>query len=243
MLDAVALAVDLALFIVTVVVVGQKPTVAKVVAMICLVAVVDYGYLALVAMQAQENPIEWYQQLLGETMKAYNGAFSNQSADYDSVIAVVAGISPALYVVQSSVYVFIGLCIRWVIDRVRSKSEWSPFSQVDLSVWWLMPLLFGICCYTASLFLQNDAARIVWLVAMNVLVVSVVVLFAQGAAAGKGIMNRMGLSMTWQIVLGVFGIISWMLFLVVPFMGLVDFWANFRKIARDDSKSSSAGAN
>lgn len=242
MLEAVSVAVDLVLFILTVVVVGKRPTVLKVTAMICLVAAADYGAVALVAMQAQTNPIEWYQQLLGEAMSIYTDALSGQPADYDSMIAVVAGISPALYVVQSSAYVFIGLCIRWIADRVRGKSAWSAFSKVDLSVWWLVPLLFGICCYTVSLFLQEDLARIVWLIAMNVLVASVVVLFVQGAAAGKGIMNKIGLSMAWQIALGVLGIVSGMLFFIMPLVGLIDFWANFRKLARDGSKPSGADA-
>ena len=157
MLSAVSQLADLALFILTVVVVGRRPTTLKVAAMICVVAVVDFGFVALVAAQAQMNPIEWYQQQLREVFELYNESSAGQMQGYESYLPFVAGISPSIYVVQSSIYVFIGLCIRWVVDKVRRKSEWSPFSRVDLSIWWLMPLLLGVSFYIVSLFLQDES--------------------------------------------------------------------------------------
>ena len=234
MLSAVSQLADLALFILTVVVVGRRPTTLKVAAMICVVAVVDFGFVALVAAQAQMNPIEWYQQQLREVFELYNESSAGQMQGYESYLPFVAGISPSIYVVQSSIYVFIGLCIRWVVDKVRRKSEWSPFSRVDLSIWWLMPLLLGVSCYIVSLFLQDEARYLAGLVAANFIVVSGIPLFVQGAAAGKGIMNRAGLGLTWQIVIGVLGLLSGLFFIVVTVLGLVDFWANFRKLDRSD---------
>lgn len=242
MLSAVSQLADLVLFILTVVVVGRKPTTIKVSVMICVVAAVDFGFVALVAAQAQMNPIEWYQQQLEEVFELYNEAFAGQMQGYESFLPFVAGISPSIFVVQSSVYVFIGLCIRWIVDKVRHKSEWSPFSRVDLSIWWLMPLVLGVSSYTVSLFVQGDVWYTVLLVAGNLIVVSGIPLFVQGAAAGKGIMNRAGVSLTWQIVIGVLGLMSGLFFVVVTVLGLVDFWANFRKLDRSDVVADASGA-
>lgn len=237
MLEAVSQLADLVLFILTVALVGKKPTTAKVAAMICVVVAVDFGFVALVAAQAHLNPIEWYQQQLSEMIALYPQLLGEQMQVSEDIIAFAAGISPAAYVVQASAYVFVGLCIRWVVDRVRGKSEWSPFADVDLSIWWLIPLLMGIVCYIISLFVQEPATYPAQIVAANLFMVSCIPLFVQGAAAGKGIMNKMGLSLGWQVILGVLGILSGLPFVVLPILGLVDFWANFRGIAREDKVS------
>ena len=242
MLSAVSQLADLVLFILTVVVVGKSPTALKVSMMICVVSVVDFGFVALVAAQVQMNPIEWYQQQLTEVFELYNEAFAGQTQGYESYLPFVAGISPSIYVVQSSVYVFVGLCIRWIVDKVRHKSEWSPFSKVDLSIWWLMPLIAGVSCYTVSLFLQGEVRYMASLIAANLIVVSGIPLFVQGAAAGKGIMNRAGLGLTRQIVIGVLGLLSGLFFIVVTVLGLVDFWANFRKLDRSEAAAAEPGA-
>lgn len=241
MIDALSLVVDFALFLVTVLVVGKKPTTAKVTAIICLVAAIDYGFVAFVAMQAHMNPVEWYQGMLEQAVSLYGVAPQDQAGGGASATSVVAGISPAIYVVQASAYVFVGLCLRWIADRVRRKSDWSPFSQVDLSIWWLTPVLFGLVCFIVSLLLPGQAAYVVWLVSMNVFVVSAIPLFVQGAAAGKGIMNRLGIGFPMQLVFGVLGLLSGIAFVALPILGLVDFWANFRKLPRESS-STSAGA-
>lgn len=237
MIDALSLAVDFALFLVTVLVVGKKPTAAKVTAIICLVAAIDYGFVAFVAMQAHMNPVEWYQGMLEQAVSLYGVVPQGQASGGASVVSMVAGISPAIYVVQASAYVFVGLCLRWIADRVRRKSDWSPFSQVDLSIWWLIPVLFGLVCFIVSLLLPGQASYVVWLVSLNVFVVSAIPLFVQGAAAGKGIMNRMGIGFPMQLVFGVLGLVSGIAFLVLPILGLVDFWANFRKLPRDQKEA------
>lgn len=242
MLGALSFVADLLLFILTVVVVGRRPSVAKVTGMIVLVWAVDFGFVVYAASQIQMTPIEWYQQLLDEAMSMYNMALGGQLDGYETAVATVAGVSPAIYMVQSSIYVFVGLCIRWIADRIRKKSEWSPFSRLDLSIWWVLPLLFGVSSYTVSLFLSGQVAHVVFLVSLNAFVVSVIPLFVQGAAAGKGIMNRMGLEFAWQLLIGVLGIISGLAFVVVPLLGLFDIWANFRRLPRVDSKPSGGNA-
>ncbi len=237
MLIAVSQLADLALFFLTVVIVGRKPSAAKVTAIICAVAIVDLGFVTLVAAQAYMNPFEWYYQQLSDVCALYAEILGEQAEISDDMILFAAGITPSAYLVQASMYVFVGLCIRWVVDRAREKSEWAPFSSVDLSIWWLMPLLMGIACYIVSLFVQDNLVYPAQIIAANLVMVSGIPLFVQGAAAGKGIMNKMGLSFAWQVVLGVLGILSGLLFVVVPLVGLVDYWANFRGLAREDDSS------
>ena len=48
------------------------------------------------------------------------------------------------------------------------------------------------------------------------------------------------MSFGWQVALGLVGILSGALFLVLPLLGLVDYWANVRKLKRDDDTSRSS---
>ena len=240
MIDALSSTVDLALFLVTLFVVGKRPTATKVVVIICTIAVIDYGFVSYVSLQAHISPIEWYQNMLDQALNMYGFEEQYQANAKELAASFVAGISPAIYVVQASAYVFVGLGIRWVVNCVRKKSDWSPISKIDLSIWWLIPVLLGLVCFIASLFSPKQASHIVWLVSMNIFVVSVIPLFVQGAATVKGIMNSTGFSSPVQLILGLLGLVSGVWFFVLPVIGLIDFWANFRKLPREDYNT---GAN
>ena len=94
--------------------------------------------------------------------------------------------------------------------------------------------------YVVAILPGVSYANVVHVIAFNVLVAAVVPLFVQGAAAGKGILNRIGMSFGWQVALGLVGILSGGLFFVLPLLGLVDYWANVRKLKRDDDTSRSS---
>lgn len=222
------------LIIVTLTWVGQRPTVAKVSAIIIATWLVEFGGVALSASAVGMSPAEYYLQGLDSSLEQMGGTLgASQQALFSDISNMVAGCLPAILAVLSSAYVFAALCARWVFDRVRHKSAWTAFSMLDLSFWWAIPLIAGIVIYIVSLAPGIPGQNTVLLVALNVLVVSVIPLFVQGAACGKGVMNRVHMRLAWQLVLGFFGVITSIAFVVLPVIGLIDFWANFRKLPRD----------
>ena len=228
---------EVAFMVITVLWVGRHPTARKVTATIALFALVEVCGVVIMAALLGTTPRQMYLEALQQQLQAMNGALTaDQESGFQAMAWMVAGCWPALYTVSASAYVIIGLCIRWVYERARHATTWTPFSQVDLSVWWVVPLIVGIVVYVVSVLPGVPAADVVYLVGLNVLIVSVVPLFIQGAAAGKGIMDRLRVGLPWQICLGVLGLMTAVLFIVLPIMGLLDFWVNFRKLSRADQK-------
>lgn len=225
---------EVALIAVTFLWVGNRPTVLKVSAIIVVVWGVEFGSFALGASGQGLSLYDYGLQVIHSSLDSMRGALnSGDRSTAEAVAAVVAGCTPALFAVSASARVFAALCARWVLDRIRRKTRWSAFSDLDLAIWWVVPLMAGIAVYIASLVPGMPGSWQLFLLAANVLVASVIPLFVQGAAAGKGILNRMRMRLAWQLVLGLFALATGVAFAVLPLLGLVDFWANFRKLPRD----------
>ena len=205
--------------------------------MIAIVSVVDIGLFVASTLLQGTNPYDWYVTQLNWYFDAYAGLIDeSQISAMKEMTASVAGLWVAIYVVQASVGVFIALCLRWVFDRARHKLVWRPFSLVDLPVTSVLPLIASIVVYIVSMLPGVPQAGMVSIVAANLFMISVIPLFVQGAAAGKGIMNRSGLGMGWQLLLGAIGFVTGAIFVILPIMGLIDYWANFRRLSRADQK-------
>lgn len=227
--------VEIALLVVVYVWVGKRPTAAKVSALIVIYALCALTTPVLEAASNGMSLYDWELKSLEESLEAMGNSLpSDQRELFSSVMSTVAGCLPALELVNASATVFAVLCIRWIFDRVRHKSQWSAFSKVDLSIWWVIPLVAGIVMYIVSLVAGIPARWQFFVAAMNVLIAALVPLFVQGAACCKGIINRTGLRLAWQLVVGFFALVTGVAFIVLPIVGLVDFWANFRKLPRED---------
>lgn len=228
------LGLDCALFCATVLWVGRKPTAVKVTAIIAAVAAVHFGIdmydatLQGVALQ------DLYLSGVDEWMEQNQAVLSGQESTVHATVQVVATCLPSLYVVQASALVFCGLGVAWVYERgIAHSGRWAAFSKVDLPIWTVIPFIAGILLYAISTFQAVPFHNEVFAVAANIMVVSVLPLFVQGAAACKGIANRTGLSLAIQLLLGGCAVLSGAFAIVFPFVGLLDYWTNFRKLERD----------
>lgn len=205
--------------------------------MVVVMSLVDIGLFAAMAAEQGTTPYGWYLSALNAYLDAYEQvAGAGRTSAMRQAATTAAGLWVAVYVIQASACVFVALCLRWVLDKMRGTTQWSPFSTVDLPIASVFPLIASILLYIASMLAGPAQAQMLALVAANVFMVSAIPLFVQGAAAGKGIMNRMHLGLGGQLALGVFGLLSGVVFAILPIMGLVDFWANFRRLARDGQK-------
>lgn len=235
--ELLVLVLDFALFCATVLWVGRKPTAVKVTAMIVAVAAVHFGIDMYDAMLQGVTLQELYLGGLDEWMEQNQALLSGQEDTVKATMQVVATCLPSFYVVQAAALVFCGLCIAWVFERgVMRSGRWTAFSQVDLPVWTVVPLIAGLLLYAISTFPTVPFHNEIFTVAVNVLVVSVIPLFVQGAAACKGIADKAGFSLMLQLLLAAIAVVSGAFAIVFPLVGLLDYWANLRKLERDVRK-------
>lgn len=226
----------IALFVVTIAWVGKKPTLKKASIMVVAVALVQGGADSISLFMAGTNIYDWYLQSLTQTADAYTqtlGLASAQSAALQESMQVVAGCLPALYVLQAAMNVFIALGIVWAFKRLTKRPlGWSPFSSIDLPVWTVLLLVASALLYAASNVPAAPFSHELFLIALNFLLIGMIFPLVQGAAASKGLMNRIGLSGVAQTLIAIIGLVAGVAVFVIPIVGLIDYWVNFRKLDR-----------
>lgn len=233
--------IELAVLALTFLWAAHRPTMTKVITAIVALSAAGFAAICVAAAQQGTDPFQWYEAFLLDslnTLPADTGAAQRQMLE--GMAHTFALCLPALCFVESASEVFFVFCLRWLFEKAARRRTWAPFSQVDLPIWTVYPLIGGIVLYVVAILPGVSYANVVHAIAFNVLVAAVVPLFVQGAAAGKGILNRIGMSFGWQVALGLVGILSGGLFFVLPLLGLVDYWANVRKLKRDDDTSRSS---
>lgn len=230
--------IDLALFVVTVAWVGKRPTAQKVGAMVVIVALVEIGVDSLFALSQGTSIYGWYLQGLDKSIEYYSSMLTaDQLEMFAAVEQTIAGCWVGIYLTQAAVYVFFALFLVWLVGRLfKRPRDWAPFSQVDLPIWTVLVLIGGIVLYAVSNIPALPYRELVLLVSLNALIVAMVPLSVQGAAACKGVMNNLGLAAGWQVAIAVVVIVLGVALVVVPVVGLVDYWANLRKLPRGDEQ-------
>ena len=227
--------IELAILALTFLWAARRPTLTKVITAIVALSTAGFAAVCVAAAQQGADPFQWYEAFLLDslnTLPADTGA--DQRRTLEGTAHMLAVCLPALCFAESASEEFFVFCLRWLFEKAARRRTWAPFSQVDLPIWTVYPLIAGIALYVVAMLPGVPYADVIHAIAFNVMVAAVVPLFVQGAAAGKGILNRIGMSFGWQVALGLVGILSGALFLVLPLLGLVDYWANVRKLKRDD---------
>ena len=235
--ELLALGLDLALFCVTVFWVGRKPTAVKVTAIIAAVAAVHFCIDLYDATLQGTTIQDLYLGNLDEWIEQNQVVLSGQEDTVRVTAQAVATCLPSLYVVHASALVFCGLGVAWVYERgIAHSGRWAAFSKVDLPIWTVFPLIVGILLYAISTFQMVPLHHEIFAVAVNIMVVAVIPLFVQGAAACKGMANKFGFPLALQLLLGGCAVLSGAFAIVFPLMGLLDYWTNFRKLERSEQK-------
>ena len=226
---------DLVLFLVTVLVVGRNPTFHKVSAMILVIACTEALVDSLYASTAGLGLYDWYLQALQESAQNLaQVSDSVQSTALESSFEIVAGCLPAIYLLQAALDVFVALGLMWVVNKLlKRQTGWQPVSSIDLPVWTVAPLIVGCLLKAVSNIPQAPNSRWLLLVAVNLIGVEAILLYVQGFAALKGLMNSTGITAVTQFLIVLVAMVFGVFFLITPVIGLVDYWANIRKLSRD----------
>ena len=216
--------------------VGHRPERNRLCAMIAIGALACLALAAITSLAKGITPQQLYLNTLTQVFTPVLDAVADERVDEVSgVITVLADVWVGLCVAQAAAFTFVGCCARYAVDRRNHQLAWEPFSKLDLSVLSVYVLLVGILVYYLGVALNSFAAAgAVKLVGENVIAIGIVPLFVQGAATGKGLLNDAGLSFTWQVIIGLVFLLLGIFLVVIPLIGLVDFWGNFRKLPRDE---------
>lgn len=214
---------------------GRRPESQTVCVTIAMGSIAFLAVAAALSIAQGIAPQRLYLDAISEFASPLVSSLGDERADsVEAVIALAGGVWVGLCVAQAAGAAFLGICARYAIERRNRRLQWSPFSELDLSVLSVYVLLVGVLIWVAAAIPGLPAAGAIELAGENIIVVGVIPLFVQGAAAGKGLLDNWGLGFTAQVMLGLAFWLIGVFFLAVPLIGLLDFWANFRKLPRDE---------
>ena len=236
-MENASLVINFSLFVLAFVVLFKKQTICRCGIFICIFASVHIGYDIFSAYLQGTNIFYLYSQITDTALDEMEGKVAaNQLDQIKEIYNVFALCSVGIQVLSDAFFVFvITLMARFFTTRKRAEKCLTPLSKIDLKIWSLYPLIGGVVLLAVSFIPQVPQNNVLFAIAVNVLVISALPLFAQGAGACKGIMNNLNLSKGSQVLICGILLIFGVLLLIVPAVGLVDYWANFRKLPREDS--------
>ena len=243
MFETLSAAAEIVLFTVTIFWACNKPTVKKTATMICIVAVCLIGINSAYAMSQGSSVFALLLENYNQSMDAYADALASQQieipadqlASVKDLLSVLAGCWFGIYVLEATLDVLAALCLMWIIRKLfKHNSGWGAFSAVDLPVSVVSLLIVGLLAYAASRIPGLPQAGYVELIGYNVLIIGAIPVLIQGAAVGKGLMNKVRFGAIAQAVITVLLLISGLFPFVVGVLGIVDFWANLRGLPRDE---------
>ena len=110
-------------------------------------------------------------------------------------------------------------------ERVASSLRWLEFRAPDAVIW---------ISLVAALFSELASKHFAGIVCLNILIVSVTVLFFQGLTVIEFVMRYYKLSFFTRAM--TYLLIILQLAPILVFVGFVDYWADFRKLVRKKSK-------
>ena len=143
---------------------------------------------------------------------------------------------PSFYVVEGALcMVALGLMV--LVARRRHSLEAHTFElgRLDLSVHVGWVLLAGLVCVAVS-FMNIAFAQEIKLAGYNLLFCAALIYMVQGFAVTAYYMGRAGWSPLLRGLVYLVLLQMELMFLAPSFVGLADYWCNFRKLPREDGE-------
>jgi hypothetical protein len=126
------------------------------------------------------------------------------------------------------------VALAWAAKRSGRTVKVTKLSQLDLTPHVLWPFVAGLFALAAS-HASIANAQTLGVVGLNLVWCSAAVFTLQGLGVSAGVLDRTGVGLGVRILawaaLAVLDVFTVWTFL--PFVGLLDFWINFRRLPRD----------
>ena len=140
---------------------------------------------------------------------------------------------PATYFESALVVgVLVIAAIAWAARRAGQEVNVPPLSHLDLTPHVLWAFVAGVLLLAAS-YGAFSASKAFAVVGLNLVLCARTLFVLQGLSVSAGLLDRTGVGLGVRILaLAALAALD-ALTLVVSFIGLLDFWVNFRRLPRD----------
>jgi len=181
-----------------------------------------------------------------ELARAMSGAGDDALAGFDSatIIDTLTRMWPADYFFMGALTAVLGIAAAgWAGSRAGSRMHRFPaLSELDLSPHVLWLFVGGLLLLAAGR-MMDGATGLAWIAGANLLAMARLPLFAQGLGVVSALYRRAGLGRVARgIGYALLAVVD-LLVPVVSLVGLVDFWANLRRLPREESRESADSEN
>jgi len=156
------------------------------------------------------------------------------------VIAKLGDVARAMALAWPSAYfeaaVLVGVlviaAIAWAARRADKDVDVPPLGRLDLTPHVLWAFVAGLLLLALS-YVSSPASNVLGAVGLNLVLCARTLFFLQGLGVSAGVLDRAGVGLGGRIfALAALAALD-ALTLAVSFIGLVDFWINFRRLPRD----------
>lgn len=221
------------LMVATAVVTLPKVNVQVVAGFMTVVLGVAYGVQEYLIMRAQhETPVSFLTKAIGATTSGSAMTLADKQAARDFVNLLVTLMPMASFMVGLVTAIAIVVAVVWAAKRSGREVQVPALGALDLTPHVMWPFILGLLALAAS-YGPLSYSALLRIIGLNLLL-SVRVLFAlQGFGVSAGLLERahfgLGVRILALAALAALDVFT----LAVSFAGLLDFWANFRKLPRD----------
>ncbi len=174
------------------------------------------------------------QAAVGEFAKVLGTSASAEVLDRLKEVAQIMSTAwPATYF-ESALFVgvMIIVAIAWAARRVGQEVNVPSLSRLDLTPHVLWAFVLGLLLLAAS-YGPLSASKAFAVVGLNLVLCARTLFALQGLSVSAGLLDRTGVGLGGRILaLAALAALD-ALTLVVSFIGLLDFWVNFRRLPRD----------
>jgi len=177
--------------------------------------------------------------LLKKTMLASAGSNPNMTAAQAKSAADLLGTAwmqlwPAVYFMINGLTGLLSIkAVAWAGNRAGAgTSTLPPIAELDLNANWAWPVIGGLAAMAAGMFIHKPDGW-VYVTGYNLVLASRCVLFFQGVGDFSALYQKAGVGRVTRGLGYVFLAFSEIVVPVVSLLGLVDLFANLRKLPRD----------
>ncbi len=174
-------------------------------------------------------------------VRALGSAGSAWADQLEAVRSTLVMLWPALYVQNAIIAaVLVIAAISWAATRSGMRLTVPAMKDLDLSVHVLWLLVAGLVALAGAAVADlGDYEQTVRAVGLNVLFIARTLFFLQGVAVFSALFDVPKTGHGKMIALYIMLYLVDQVLLIVSLAGLLDFWANFRRLPRDGSGKSS----
>lgn len=166
-----------------------------------------------------------------EAQLSGTGTSVTAMASLDQMFEIIRLAWPFGYLMQAAIVVAFGCLGLALSQRLKYAQCYASFTRYDVPLWAVVLLIIGVIC-VALPATENELSTVLRMVGVNSLLVCRVLFFFQGLAALLGIMDRRKFSGFTRVLILVLALFAEVWFFAICVFGLIDVWANFRKLGR-----------